>query len=275
MKWGVQSMALISKLNATISDVLSVPLPTVSMYSRRLREAGKLSEKGRGRGAAQATPLDAARLLLALMVNLGSSRAAQVVTDFGELIPVDTTETEERGPPLVGHVVRRERIRLHDVYALSEVHTFEEAFAAIIRGFADLSFATKWCNAALAIPGRNNVIERFFPADCRVVVIDTALQTSVHLAGNQYNYSCVAMRDILRSRSYEEQKLKCDEYETGVAARYRRGIESVRTIDFSELRKIARVVNGHEIDLDALLKKRKVAEMATYASADSDKGNAR
>ncbi|MGA7676208.1 MAG: hypothetical protein WCA78_14325 [Rhizomicrobium sp.] len=262
-------MALISELNGTISDVLRIPLPTVAMYSRRLREAGKLSEKGRGRGAAHATPLDAARLLIALVVDLGPARSTEVVTDFGGLQLSDALEIEPSRAPVAKNVIESVSIRLFGAYELPEEHTFEEAFAAIIAGFANERFALAWTAATRAIPGLNNTIQQFIAPDCSVVVMDTSLQASIHLNGNRYHYASEAMRRLLRSTSWQDHERMFEEFERGVVSKYRRGINSTRSIPFEELRKIAAVVNGGEIDLKALLERHRAAELDARTQANS------
>jgi hypothetical protein len=52
-----------------LSKQLSIPFSTVDLYGRHLRDAGLLTVKGRGRGAAAMTPLDAAYWLIALCIN--------------------------------------------------------------------------------------------------------------------------------------------------------------------------------------------------------------
>ena len=165
-------------------------------------------------------------------------------------------------------------IRLHDAYELANTHIFEDAFAAVIAGFADLRFATEWSAAARAIPGRNNSVQGYTPAECSVVVFDTALQASLYLSANQYSYSYEAVGRLLQSASWEEQKRIYDEYEATVAAKYRRGIKSVRTIDFRELSKIAKVVNGQEVDLEAFLEEHVAAKMNARAQDYSGEAKA-
>lgn len=63
-----------------------VPVGTVSLAFRGLREAGLVTTGARGVNAPPMTPLDAARLLIVLAVTDRPSRAAEVVADFGGLI---------------------------------------------------------------------------------------------------------------------------------------------------------------------------------------------
>lgn len=58
-------MALISDLISVCAQERLDTEATLTVFARRLREAGRLSQAGRGRGAAHATFLDGARLLIA------------------------------------------------------------------------------------------------------------------------------------------------------------------------------------------------------------------
>jgi hypothetical protein len=79
-------MATVGQLTETIATATGVPKPTVALVVRSLREAGLLTTGARGRNAPRMTPLDAARILIAL---LGSERpvdAPRVVEDFGQFV---------------------------------------------------------------------------------------------------------------------------------------------------------------------------------------------
>ncbi|BCB22062.1 hypothetical protein OCUBac02_49560 (plasmid) [Bosea sp. ANAM02] len=53
-------------LSETLSNVMGVPASTAVIFMRQLREAKLLSKSGRGRAAADMTPLDAARAMVAM-----------------------------------------------------------------------------------------------------------------------------------------------------------------------------------------------------------------
>ena len=95
-------MALISDLVTELSVMSGIPEPSIAVVARRLREDGLLSQKGRGRGAAQATPLDAARLCIALMIGGKAKDASIVVADFGGLRlsqPTSSPDIATQGSP--------------------------------------------------------------------------------------------------------------------------------------------------------------------------------
>ena len=243
-------MVLVRELSNATANFLELPSPTVAMYTRRLREAGLISEKGRGRGAARATPLDAANLLIALAVNLGPERAAESVVDFGRL-RIATVDEVQPGEP---DATQWGGVRLQDAYELPSDPTLAESVAAIISGFADKRFAEKWCAAERSMRRVESTVDRFDAADCSVAILVTSLSAVIHLTGNRYYYADESMRRILRSESMEDKVWAARTRAVGEGLKYRRGISTVRKIPFSVLRKIAAVVNGGEIDLNALIK---------------------
>lgn len=62
-------MARLSDLVSVLAKTLNVDEATVALIARYLREAGLISQKGRGRGAAHMTPRDAANLLIGVMAS--------------------------------------------------------------------------------------------------------------------------------------------------------------------------------------------------------------
>jgi len=116
-----ETMALISDIVKELALSTATAEKSVTVIARWLREDGLLSQKGRGRGAAQATPLDAARLLIALMVGGKIRNAPQAVRDYGQLVHS-------------GHLpgAGDKRLSLENLCGLPDGHTFEEGLAALI-----------------------------------------------------------------------------------------------------------------------------------------------
>ena len=80
-------MVLLTDLVSVIADVLDLPYKTVLQYSRHLREAGLLSQKGRGRGAAHVTPRDGAILLLGVTGSTTATHSVSMVNNLAEAMP--------------------------------------------------------------------------------------------------------------------------------------------------------------------------------------------
>ena len=64
---------------------MTTPLETVTVYARLLKEAGLLTTGARGRNAPDMTPLDAARLVLAILTTNSPSQCVERVRRFGQI----------------------------------------------------------------------------------------------------------------------------------------------------------------------------------------------
>ncbi len=81
-------MALISEITAAYAVTLDAERKTVKGYARALREAGLLSQKGRGRGAAHASAKDGAVLLLGLSASETAAGSPEAVRRYFEAMPI-------------------------------------------------------------------------------------------------------------------------------------------------------------------------------------------
>jgi hypothetical protein len=114
-----------SRLIAVMSDVTGIPAATVTIYLRVLREEGLITTGARGVNAPPLTPLDAARLLIAIMTTDKPSRAAQAAQDIGRMICVHAIEKPEN-----------RAFAFDKARKLGKNHDFETAVAALIDMFA-------------------------------------------------------------------------------------------------------------------------------------------
>lgn len=76
-------MALLSALVKAIADVEGIDEVQVGWVARHLREAGLISQAGRGRGAAHMTSTDAANLLIGVNAAYSAKEAVAAVQSFG------------------------------------------------------------------------------------------------------------------------------------------------------------------------------------------------
>ena len=75
-----------AQFNQLIATIFALPLATVIVYTRALKEAGLLTSTGaRGRAAPDMTALDAARVVIAILSTEGPSQAVERVIRFGTL----------------------------------------------------------------------------------------------------------------------------------------------------------------------------------------------
>ena len=71
--------------NTMIAEAYTTPLKTVTVYARLLKEAGLLTSGARGRNAPDMTPLDAARLTLAMLTTDSPAESVERVKRFGKI----------------------------------------------------------------------------------------------------------------------------------------------------------------------------------------------
>ena len=82
---GGATLATIGKLSEAVADSTGAPLPTVMQQARELRNAHVIVSTVKGFGAAQMSPLDAARLLIAVMGSDTVRNSAETVLAFAKL----------------------------------------------------------------------------------------------------------------------------------------------------------------------------------------------
>lgn len=103
--------------NRLIADEFTVPLKTVTTYTRLLKEAGLLTTGARGVNAPHMTALDAARITIALLTTDSPSEAVERVRRFGEIKYTPTFRKRIRG---------YETIQPEEFHANFEGETLEE-----------------------------------------------------------------------------------------------------------------------------------------------------
>jgi len=119
-------MATPAQLMETLSHVTGVPLPTVVDIDRRLVKAGLRTKGGRGLNAARMTPLDAARLLTALLASPQATLSVEAVYRYAQT-GVDRALSSEK--LFAG-------TKLEELAALPKAHGFVDALEALIASAA-------------------------------------------------------------------------------------------------------------------------------------------
>lgn len=221
------AMALISDLVTELSVMSGMPQETVAGFARYLREAGLLSQKGRGRGAARATALDAARLCTALMVGGRAKDAPQAVADFRVLEAWNPRKRAGEDYP---------DLTLEAVSGLTPGHRFDEALAALVGAWADADLVAKM--AAFAGP------------EAQHPVMSASLNVSgvtgyISFGSTRYAYSDAELAQAVRSL---QDGARPQEIEGKInpamrrTFRYFSGIRTTRELTGAELRPLGEVV---------------------------------
>lgn len=122
-------MALASELVEVIADATGTQRVTMTRYARFAREAGLLSQSGRGNSAAQMQPGDAVNLLICLLVNSVAQEAAAYIENAGrmDVYHRDADSLDER------HTEISQREPLHNILPIlfDREHTFPELLLAL------------------------------------------------------------------------------------------------------------------------------------------------
>jgi hypothetical protein len=122
-----------SDLMRAISAATGVPLGTVMDIDRWLVKANLRTKGGRGPNAARMAPLDAARLLTALLGSPQSNEAAQAVLRYAETRP----DKARSSTAMAG---------LDNLVALPSRHSFVDGLAALIASVSTGSLAALFNN---------------------------------------------------------------------------------------------------------------------------------
>jgi hypothetical protein len=159
------------ELTKAVAGATLMPEATVTAHARMLREAGLLTTGARGVNAPEMTPLDAARLLLSVMVTERPSRAVDAVRDFGSLVCVQVN-------------LRDAELTL-DRYngGLPKHHTFEKGIETLIGIYAFDIDKSYYIKSSKVVVG-DLVIE----PDCEVKIKIVQLVAEIVVPGAQYIY---------------------------------------------------------------------------------------
>jgi hypothetical protein len=143
-------MATSGDLIGTISTELKLPEHKVSYIYRQLRDAGAVTKGGRGRSAANITPLDASRLLIAsLGVHITTSsptialrefdlELAGIIEPHATVVELFPNEWDLAGYPISPGEEARHIPLLSD---LRTKHTFAPSVADVLAKISDNPFA--------------------------------------------------------------------------------------------------------------------------------------
>lgn len=111
-------MASSTQLSECVAKHLGLPEATVALHMRNIREAGLITQGGRGRSSARMTPADAANLLMASVGSLNPKDSVEVVGKYAGI------EKTRRSNWEFGLVPKLDQ--------LQKQHTFAEALTALI-----------------------------------------------------------------------------------------------------------------------------------------------
>ena len=215
-------MATPGQLITRLSEILTVPAETITVFDRVLKDAGLLTKGGRGRSAPHRTALDTARILIALLSTASPARAAEATADFCSLVELDEAPTAGRA----------DLPSLHTVCRLQHGHTLEAAIAALLDTLGD--------------PADREAIEAQTPAPLRIDVEQTGVEAIIILNGHIHHYlhpAALAAEGLPLPKAGTDAAgwIAADDQWATVRARHR-GIQTTRTITYRKLAEIAATI---------------------------------
>lgn len=217
-------MARISDLVADLAARLDIEAKSIATVARHLREEGLISQGARGVNAAQATPLDAARLIIALMVEGKAKDAPQRVRDYG-LLRLSAWDKDEE---------ETDAISLRDLYGIDDC-TLEEALAAVISGYGD-----KRIMGVLDV----NATSYWPPIICRIS--DHLVTAQVRIRAHRYYFVHSLQFAMMTAAASGDAsaELKAVKEWLNLQNQYSRGIRSTREISDITLWPIGEMLAG-------------------------------
>lgn len=233
-----------------MAAVLEIPEATVAGSFRVLRESGLMTSGARGVNAPDMTDLDAARLLIALLVSERPAFAEISARDFGQLILVDYEPNDTWAAEGVSKSdAARGRRMTKDFHlaarGLPAEHAFEAAVTEVIRMHGEDRNKPYWKRSQWSIPGR-----QLFDPMVRIEVEPNALRATISMNGNIHIYG----DRLVDRRADDEETLEeivegleaSDAYDLK-ASRYKTPIKSIRSIGGDYFNQIADLIRGGSI----------------------------
>lgn len=216
-------MALLSELVAVCADQRVDSPATLGMFSRRLRESGRISKAGRGRGAAQMTFLDAARFLVACAATDHPEQAADAEFQFSNMVwsndGVYGTKfqlTAETAP------------------------TLDAALARVLEAIADGSIGA----AQLAEDRkRDPQFGTRIPPIFSLIVFRGAVSARLRVLDGNYMFQHPTLAAIVAAKDYQVQKPLTQAFERETH-RFRSGKNLMAELDASLLRAVADLISN-------------------------------
>lgn len=151
-------MASSVELSECIAEQLGLPSATVLLHMRNIREAGILTQGGRGRSAAAMTAADAAHLLIASVASTGPKDSLSATKSYAAIPRARPTNWK---PPLIAGIDR-----------LAAQHTFVEAMTGLINSARSGDLRIRPPSDAIVVtvfwPWTSTKIEYFRPDQNRI-----------------------------------------------------------------------------------------------------------
>ena len=223
-------MARLSDLAATLEEHRVDTGATLNLFSRRLREAGRVSKAGRGRGAASMTFLDAARFAIACFATDHPEQAADAEFVFSNTV---FSGAMPYGAEDQGFALDREA-----------APTLDLGLAALLAAIADGAIdraARRTAEVEAAESNSRHLI--VIPPQIEVDLSRGGVSAAISVQGSRWIYHHPALVAVTEAPDYLAQKPLLAAYERETH-RFRTGKDLRAKMDGKLLRGLASTVAG-------------------------------
>lgn len=232
-----------------ISAILDLPEQTISGAFRVLRVNGLMTTGARGVNAPEMTDLDAARMLIAMLVNERPAYAENSARDFGQLVCVDYQPARNSGDILKDKLVSVAAHLTLTERGLPKRHTLEQAIAELIRMAGDDHDKDYWIKSRFQ--GAFGTYEPMI----QIEVLPSALSARITMNGNEYDY-CDSMIDLsayddLLDPANTGKLLAAEEAHALKKSRYSSVIQSVRSVQIDQLIRLAKLIRQNDEEISS------------------------
>lgn len=218
-------MAIISDLVTICAEHRLDGAPTLTVFSRELREAGRLSQAGRGRGAAKATFLDGARFLIACAATDHPKRAVDAESVFSNTLFESGTERLSRSETTF--------VRPEDAEP-----TLDLALAKVLSAIADGSLDQSEKDRAQA-EGHTFRLDTMLSLD----VFRSGVSVVLRAGSTDLNYGHPAKLQMVAAKHSDTMLALAEAWERETE-RFRSGKNLHATLDAPLLRAVAYAIGG-------------------------------
>ena len=241
----------LANLAPAMAEILEYPEATAGVVARFGRDAGLLTSGSRGRHVPDATALDAARLLIAMMLTQSPARATEIIRDFGQL---EALHAMTALGPNAGEIAGQ---------LFPARQPLDLSVARIIAGMGDADFA-KRARAIARVDGHAACDPTtMFPIDIEIRRGLFEAEISFCDCGVTFAYkslNCASFNDESEELASDNMSYFAEAQEAGRP--YASAVKSTFRIEVDVLMQIAEVLHG--VSFAALL------DAASACSADSE-----
>ena len=236
---GVDGMKL-ANIAPAIARVLDYPEATASVIARFGRDAKLLTHGARGRHVPEATALDAARLLIAMMVTESPARAPDIMRDFGGLQLLESLSFYGDDRP--------EDIALMFPAGIS----FDAAVARVLTSMSDLDSIAWMRRVARQFGHNDDEPTTMFPID--VVIDRSGFEAKLCFFDAQIIFTSGILQQIKTRHDRDESEQERLRREAifskyrAMASRYERAIKVTCRVEVDVVAAVASLLSGIRFD---------------------------